>query len=356
MKYSNSTYFPYYYHLNTKQQQLYIQIRDALKRRLPQIDVSPSFGLTFEEGAMVFKYVMYEYPDLFWVSGEINGKTKSDVLIKLAFTYNSLASSYTTNDAKFQKAIQNFLSGIPNKSDFNKELAINDKLVKLIDYIDNPLDQTSYSALVNRKSVCAGYAKAFQLLMNKLGIPCYYVSGKARKAAGSPWGPHAWNIICLDGEFYNVDITWNDSYDKSHKDIVSHVYFNCADAEFKSNHIPDDICKFLPACTGRKYSYTKATGITPELDLVYQNGVTSRTQINTEADFKNLIKRIAAKGKGHYKMSFPSNSSIIYNKSLDFITAVANTPGIYRGSWRYGVSNIDYRNGWYKIEIEIELK
>ena len=66
-------------------------------------------------------------------------------------------------------------------------------------------------AIVNKKTVCAGYAKAFQLLLTKLNIPCYYIVGFAKEA-------HAWNIVKLDG-YYNVDLTWDDAKEQ-------YKYFN----------------------------------------------------------------------------------------------------------------------------------
>lgn len=52
--------------------------------------------------------------------------------------------------------------------------------------------------------VCEGYARAFQYMMNRFGIDNTYILG---------WGGggyHAWNSVCLDGEYYLVDVTWDD--------------------------------------------------------------------------------------------------------------------------------------------------
>ena len=66
------------------------------------------------------------------------------------------------------------------------------------------LSRTSYGALVNRTSVCSGYALAYQHLMEDAGIPCEYVTGMTTR------GSHAWNIVQIGGEWYHVDVTWDD--------------------------------------------------------------------------------------------------------------------------------------------------
>ncbi|MDR3282329.1 MAG: transglutaminase-like domain-containing protein [Candidatus Methanoplasma sp.] len=77
----------------------------------------------------------------------------------------------------------------------------------------SPYDHDAYGALVDnddgkRYAVCEGYAKAFQLLADKLGIPCMTVFGTATPSLEA----HAWNYVKMDnGNWYAVDSTWNDS-------------------------------------------------------------------------------------------------------------------------------------------------
>jgi hypothetical protein len=59
---------------------------------------------------------------------------------------------------------------------------------------------TGYNALFEGLAVCDGYATLFQKFMDKLGIPCYCITGNN----------HAWNLVYVDGAWYNVDCTWDD--------------------------------------------------------------------------------------------------------------------------------------------------
>lgn len=53
-------------------------------------------------------------------------------------------------------------------------------------------------------AVCEGYANVFEAFMFRLGIPCTNNSGHAK-------GPHAWNSVKIDGNWYVIDVTWHDS-------------------------------------------------------------------------------------------------------------------------------------------------
>ena len=88
---------------------------------------------------------------------------------------------------------------------------IHDYLCNLITYNINttpPKNQTAYSALVDNQTVCAGYGTSFKLLCDRYGIPCIYVSGKG--GVDEPEN-HGWNYVLMeDGNWYAVDVTWDD--------------------------------------------------------------------------------------------------------------------------------------------------
>lgn len=114
---------------------------------------------------------------------------------------------------------QRILSSIvrPDMSDYEKEVAVHDYLTGNIEYDPDVLEgvveasrdlesATAYGALVLGKGICYGYADSFQLLMDLLGIECITVDGTGN-ASGNP---HSWNMVCLDGLWYCVDVTWDD--------------------------------------------------------------------------------------------------------------------------------------------------
>ena len=60
------------------------------------------------------------------------------------------------------------------------------------------------AALVRRSTLCQGYAQAFQLVGQKLGYAVLVIIGEAHEFC------HAWNMVCLDGTWYHVDVTFDD--------------------------------------------------------------------------------------------------------------------------------------------------
>ncbi|WFQ96036.1 lipoprotein [Mycoplasma feriruminatoris] len=66
--------------------------------------------------------------------------------------------------------------------------------------------QNAYSALVERNTVCTGYAKGFKMIMDELEIPCKFMEGDSNRE-DSFISKHAWNLVQIDDEWYHVDPT-----------------------------------------------------------------------------------------------------------------------------------------------------
>ena len=121
---------------------------------------------------------------------------------------------YYTNaaqEAELDAAIEKLLAdlNLEGSSDYQKIAQVYTYICDNIAYdYDNLYDSsyllkyTAYAALMNKTAVCQGYATLFYRLMLELGIDC-------RVIAGDGGGAHGWNIVELDGLYYNVDSTWD---------------------------------------------------------------------------------------------------------------------------------------------------
>ena len=84
---------------------------------------------------------------------------------------------------------------------------------------------TAYAALIQGQAVCQGYAAAVYRLLREMGVPVRIVTGMA----GEEQTLHAWNLVCVDGLYYNLDLTWDDRngdyacFMKSDADFPSHT-------------------------------------------------------------------------------------------------------------------------------------
>lgn len=134
-------------------------------------------------------------------------------------------------------------------SDFDKEMAAHDYLIKncVYGYPEEEDDAyTAYGILVKNRAVCEGYAEAFFLLMSCMNIECDIVVGYADATL------HAWNQVNLDGNWYNVDLTWDDSLpDMGSR--VKHTYFNVDDASLQLTHSWQE--EYYHTCNTATYNY-----------------------------------------------------------------------------------------------------
>ncbi len=225
----DSKYNPYYAKLNNNEKLLYKQIyANAVKLNSTFI---PVVNLDVETTNKVLESVCNDHPELYFLENSFKYKyTYDNICRQITLKFNSLDKA----DKKFDEEIDNIVK-VANtfNTDLEKEQYVHDTLIDKINYDSNAeYNQSAYSALVNNNTVCAGYAKAFQLIMNKLNIPTYYVTGTANGEH------HAWNIVKLDGEYYNVDLTFDDTADK-------YKYFNKSNDEFSLTHSISDLSKII---------------------------------------------------------------------------------------------------------------
>lgn len=228
--------YPYYAMLEAEMQQIYSQIYANAMSLTPSF--TPVATVSVSQLKTVFEAVYNDHPELFWLETGYSCKyLRSGSCVEVALKYNRTADALEEARQAFEGAAGTIVSQAQGLgSDVEKERYVHDALMQLVEYdMSAPMNQSAYSALVGGRSVCAGYARAFQYMMQLLDIPCYYCTGFAGE-------DHAWNIVKIDGAFYNVDVTWDDT------DTPTHDYFNKSDREFGTTHVRTGLSVYLPAC------------------------------------------------------------------------------------------------------------
>lgn len=236
----NDDYFPYYLMLESDLKPLYRQIYTNAIAQVTSF--VPAVDVSLEELNTVFEAVFNDHPELVLLETGYSCMYLEDgTCVEITLEYNDLIDNEPGRIDYVNKCMELLQEADALGSDIEKEKYIHDALAEMAAYDMNaPYNQVAYSAIENGRTVCAGYARAFQMLMIELGIPCYYCTGYAGEA-------HAWNIVLLDGKYYNVDLTWDDT------DPMTYDYFNKTDAEFADTHIRTGLSVYLPACTGTLY-------------------------------------------------------------------------------------------------------
>lgn len=124
---------------------------------------------------------------------------------------------------------------LPDMTDWQKALSVHDYIVLHTVYDESLRKNTGYDSLIDGSTVCYGYSMLYMDVMNRLGIPCQIV---ICDDTGEGIG-HAWNLVQLEGQWYHVDLTWDDPTPDVYG-YVSHSCFLKTDEAFRSGDNPHD--------------------------------------------------------------------------------------------------------------------
>ncbi len=159
--------------------------------------------------------IVYEHPELFYIDTLCTISETSSGQKTIAFeVFEDFAkgSSRANGSKKFKERIEWYLGQTKGLSFYDKEKKLHDLLCKNAEYEYTDHSQSAYSALVERKTVCAGYSEGFNMLCYAVGIPAMSVTSAS----------HEWSQVKLGNTWYAVDVTWDDEED----DEPSYEYFN----------------------------------------------------------------------------------------------------------------------------------
>lgn len=177
-----------------------------------------------------YQWVEQNEPYLWAVLGGLSGRSTSyDNYAELEYTLNYDLTA-EQNGLVFAK-VKQLAAAVPDDlSDADKVKFVNDYIVKHTKYNSDSAANahTPYAILLTGEGVCEGYALAAYLILKELGMDVQYVIGDAG-------GPHAWNMVKVDGNWYHLDTTWNDPIpDQGSK--VRYDYFLLSDETLLKDH------------------------------------------------------------------------------------------------------------------------
>ena len=186
---------------------LYRLIRQAADQEQRTVQVTTSDQALLEAAA---DRVIRD-PEFFWLQGWSAQSVGDDWQLTFLWKYEDVSA----RRAQVEQAAAAALAALPaGAGEYETALALHDWLCENIvyEFSTDGSDQDLYGALVNGRCVCAGYAAAYEYLLNRLGIPAWTVRGPADNGSGQPEA-HAWTKMQLEGEIYYTDVTWDDAED-----------------------------------------------------------------------------------------------------------------------------------------------
>ena len=187
--------------------QLYAEILIATKKRLSDV---PLCSREQKEVDMAYRCVLIDHPEIFTVCGYVcvvHSANNSPVKTVYSAKYTMSAQEEAAAKVKIDEYTAAFMLGVPkNAGEYDKVKYTYEYLINNTEYVLNSAEnQNICSVMIFHQSVCLGYAKSMQYLLDKLEVPCTVVEGYA-----SNGDPHAWNLVRINQAYYFVDVTWDD--------------------------------------------------------------------------------------------------------------------------------------------------
>lgn len=206
-----------------------------------------------DELNIVYQIFRNDYPEYFWLPTEYQYQLDSEDAYVEKIMFNYIIRKSISEDKKAVESKANFyIQKAQGKLDFDKSHILHDLLIENITYstTTNARNQDIYSAFVEGKAVCAGYAKAYEYLLHKVGIPAFSVTGQSAAPGSDKLEPHEWTMALLDGHWYCTDVTWDDQ----NKELF-HAYLNVTVEQLIDDHPVIRFEKYLPKTDSKEDNF-----------------------------------------------------------------------------------------------------
>ncbi|MBE7066791.1 MAG: hypothetical protein E7385_04490 [Ruminococcaceae bacterium] len=249
---------------------LYERFIESAETMADETDIS-DLSVTTQELNTVWQVYRNDYPQHFWIDTSLRWGTIGTKVVKFYLSYNMTESQKKVAQNSFNEAVEEILEKLDgNMSQYDLEKIIHDEIVVKVTYNFTDLCHTAYGALVEKTAVCDGFSKSFEYLCRLAGIQAYIVEGTSVNASTGEYENHAWNLVCLDGTYCLVDVTW-DNAGEPERETIHYKYFNLTTKEMNEDHIPqtyDYPVPEIPTCTSTKYNYyARQDAILEELSI-----------------------------------------------------------------------------------------
>ncbi|MDE5716677.1 MAG: hypothetical protein K2I53_03485 [Lachnospiraceae bacterium] len=252
--------------LTEEEQEVYLEILEAIVGFRENVRLS---SCDKELISRVFQCVLNDHPEIFYVDGySYTEYTLGSILKKITFTgsYRFSPEEVEEKQRQIDNYVNQCLADMPEDADeYEKVKYVYEYLIHHTDYDASAKDsQNICSVFLERKSVCQGYAKATQYLLNRAGVFSTLVLGRVVGGEG-----HAWNLVRIDGEYYYVDTTWGDAsyqavggsdYPVEKIPTINYDYLCVTTEQMELTHTQDNVVE-MPECSSMDANFYVKEGV-----------------------------------------------------------------------------------------------
>lgn len=224
----------YYNHISDKRKRVYARLYYCASNNIAECDVS-DLQVTEQDVYEAFWAFDYENPqfltlgsgyEITYIDHTVSNKVKS---VKISYG----RTPAETGQAAFESRAETVLENARElETDYERLKYVHDWIVNNTVYTksDALYIREADGPIVHGEAVCEGYSKAFMYFAQSLGYQCICSVGVANLE------DHMWNMVKIGGEWYNVDVTWDDPKNANGAQSLRHDYFLINDAKLRLDH------------------------------------------------------------------------------------------------------------------------
>ncbi|NGZ77862.1 transglutaminase domain-containing protein [Saccharibacillus alkalitolerans] len=319
------------------QNQLQSQLFQALSARKDSVNLTYAGGINELKAAIepALESAIAQDPYIHYTmkgyAYSLRGSSSaSTAAVKLTYRETAEQSAYVHQ--KVASVLKEIVT--PDMNDDMKVKAIHDWIVRNLKYDTTLSKFTAYEGLKTGSTVCQGYALLTYDMLKQAGFETNIVEGYVENEA------HAWNMVKLDGKWYQIDTTWDDPV-PDRGDRVSTAYYLVTDEQLKRDH------------TWKTADYPKAvTPYNEALNVLVARGVagakelraslgysaSSNSLVSTASVLQRIVKEADSDGQNSLTFRYQGTKTklkkdllTLYNHGVSPIGYTSKSLGSARG-------------------------